>query len=143
MVRIKNRYFLCELQVENDEILQLNKYALLNALSEAIQEWYGQTGLGEIIPGLQVKYFSPATGMLIIRVTRKHYQQVWAALGFMNQLRNRGCKFSVIHISGTIKKVQQKAIKYDKECIARLKDKIPDLESVIQSNQKQLQELDV
>lgn len=49
-----------------------------------------------------------------MRTSRAHYRLVWAALTFMGRvpLRDgRPCVFRVVHVSGTIRKVEQEAVR--------------------------------
>jgi ribonuclease P/MRP protein subunit POP5 len=61
-----------------------------------------------------VKYFSRTTSTFILRITREHVRHVWAALTFMRHVpvRNgRPCVFRVSRVGGTIRKVEQEAIR--------------------------------
>lgn len=61
-----------------------------------------------------VKYLSPATSTFILRVSRAYFRLVWAALTFMDcvPVRNgKPCTFRVVHVSGTIRKVEEEAIR--------------------------------
>lgn len=61
-----------------------------------------------------VKYLSPATSTFILRISRAHYRLVWAALAFMNQVPvrdGRPCVFRVVRVSGTIRKIEEEAVR--------------------------------
>lgn len=63
---------------------------------------------------LLVKYLSTATSTFILRVSRAYFRLVWAALTFMDcvPVRNgKPCTFRVVHVSGTIRKVEEEAIR--------------------------------
>lgn len=61
-----------------------------------------------------MKYFSPATSTFILRISREHYRLAWAALSFMDRLpvkNGRPCSFRVVRVSGTIRKIEDEAIR--------------------------------
>ncbi len=75
-----------------------------------------------------VKYLSPATSTAIIRCSRAHYRLVWAALSFLTQLpktskqgQPSACAIQVVRVSGTIKKVEEEAIRRARAAILRAK----------------------
>ena len=74
---------------------------------------------------LIVKYLSPATSTFILRVSRAHYRLVWAALTFMNRVpvRNgKACTFRVVHVSGTIRKVEEAAVRRARDLCFAVRD---------------------
>lgn len=61
-----------------------------------------------------MKYLSNATSTFILRVSRDHFRLVWAALTFMDHVpvkNGKPCVFSVVRVSGTIRQVEQEAIR--------------------------------
>lgn len=120
MVRFKNRYLLCQLSLENDEIIEgLGGYSILGAITEQLLLLYGDAG-AVLQDGLSVKYFSFHTNVAIIRTRKEHFKLIWAAITLMRLFRRRKCSFRVVHVAGTIKHAQIKTIAYDKECIDSL-----------------------
>jgi len=76
---------------------------------------------------LTVKYLSPATSTFILRVSRAHYRLVWAALSFMNQVpvkNGRPCIFRVVRVSGTMRKIEEEAVRRAKLLILAAKDEM-------------------
>lgn len=74
-----------------------------------------------------VKYLSTATSTFILRVSRAHYRLVWAALSFMNRVPvwdGRPCVFRVVRVSGTVRKVEEEAIRRAKLLILAARDEI-------------------
>lgn len=72
-----------------------------------------------------VKYFSLATSTFILRCPRAHYQLVWSALTFMDHVPvkdGRPCIFRVVRVSGTIRKVEEEAIRQAKMLILAAKE---------------------
>lgn len=47
-----------------------------------------------------VKYLSPTTSTVILRVAREHYRTLWAALTLLRKVDNHECIARVLHVSG-------------------------------------------
>lgn len=76
---------------------------------------------------LQVKYLSHATSTFILRVSRDHYRLLWAALTFMNAVpvkNGKDCTFKVVRVSGTIRKVEEEAIRRARAMILAAQDEM-------------------
>lgn len=61
-----------------------------------------------------VKYLSHATSTFILRVSRSSYRLLWAALTFMTSIpvkNGKPCIFRVVHVSGTMRKAEEEAIR--------------------------------
>lgn len=121
LMRIKNRYLLCELQFENDEIVEgLAGFALLKAINEELHLIFGDMA-GVVSKSIQVKYYSFHTGLAIVKVAREYLRECWSAITLMTALRNRKCAMRVLHVGGTIQLVQKEAIRHNHVVIADLK----------------------
>ena len=132
MVRFKNRYFLCKVTLKNNEIVDgISTYSLSNVIKQTVEQLFGDWGIG-CTPSLQVKYYSPYTGLAIIRVSKDFYKYLWASIFFTTTLKNRQCQIKVIHLSGTIKQAQKNAILYNKKV----------LQSLVQLSAKKRQKLE-
>lgn len=71
-----------------------------------------------------MKYFSRPTSTFILRITREHLRYVWTALTFMRHVpvRNgRPCIFRVARVGGTIRKVEEEAIRQARALILATK----------------------
>ncbi|ETS83184.1 hypothetical protein PFICI_05060 [Pestalotiopsis fici W106-1] len=142
MVRIKERYLLVnilyptELSAEpspkTPDLIALNqpttdkfdRNALLRELRAQVAILFGDFGSGAI-SSLQVKYLSPATSTFILRVNRAHYRLVWSALTMMDHVPVRDgklCTFRVVHVSGTIRRVEEEAIRRARDMMLAVKD---------------------
>lgn len=118
----------------------LNPQALLKGIRAEVTALFGDYGSGAIAESLSgmyglsitcrmsliatVKYLSPATSTLILRVARAHYQMVWAALSMMTRVpvkEGKNCIFRVVRVSGTIRKAEEEAIRRAKDLILRVK----------------------
>ncbi|KAK1750981.1 hypothetical protein QBC47DRAFT_90242 [Echria macrotheca] len=132
MVRLKDRYLLVNILYTDvppgqskgpvsDLLLynqpssaELKPQALLKAIRTEVHALFGDCGSGAIDRSLQVKYLSQATSTFILRISRSHYRLVWAALSFMNSVpvkNGRSCVYRVVRVSGTIRKVEEEAVR--------------------------------
>ncbi|XDG09274.1 hypothetical protein ABKA04_008889 [Annulohypoxylon sp. FPYF3050] len=131
MVRIKERYLLVKILYPNelgsrpdlpDVVVinqpttdQLNQAALLRGIRAEVANLFGDYGSGAMEGGsLGLKYFSHATSTFILRISRSSYRLVWAALTFMTSIpikNGKPCVFRVIHVSGTMRKVEEEAVR--------------------------------
>lgn len=76
-----------------------------------------------------VKYLSNATSTCILQCSREQYRLVWAALTMMKHVPTKQgpglpCIFRVVRVSGTIKKVEEEAIRRAKQLILAAKDEM-------------------
>lgn len=76
-----------------------------------------------------VKYLSNATSTCIIQCSREHYRLVWAALTMMDRVPtkhgpDKPCIFRVVRVSGTIKKVEQEAVRRARLLVLAAKDEM-------------------
>jgi len=97
----------------------LNSKQIYAALKQSVIVNFGDTGWGAVGSSLNVKYFSPATGVCIIRVARDPYRIAWGAVTYLSSIDGQKYIPNVVHVSGTIKHAQLAAIKHNREVIAR------------------------
>lgn len=76
-----------------------------------------------------VKYLSNATSTCILQCSRDHYRLVWAALTMMDRVpTKRGpgspCVFRIVRVSGTIKQVEQEAVRRARLLVLAAKDEM-------------------
>ncbi|KDN52446.1 hypothetical protein K437DRAFT_261375 [Tilletiaria anomala UBC 951] len=95
----------------------LNASTLIRAIRKALETFFGDAGAGTCGGALACRYYSPKTGMAIIRCAREAARTVWAAITMINELEGRRVRIAVVHCSGTIKKTQMRAIEMDKKVI--------------------------
>ena len=69
----------------------------LSSLSLAVF-WWVLTRLLRLL----VKYLSPTTSTVIIRVAREHYRTLWAALTLLRKVGGHECIARVVHVSGKL-----------------------------------------
>ncbi|GJN94205.1 hypothetical protein Rhopal_007279-T1 [Rhodotorula paludigena] len=137
MVRFKHRYLLVHLvfpatldsplsasapSASNDPTLPpaqppappLSESALISLLRDSLSVNFGDVGAGEVGGTFSIKYLSPATSTLIVRVSREHHRTLWAALTLLRKVGGQECIARVVHVSGTIRKTQHAAIRHDR-----------------------------
>lgn len=78
---------------------------------------------------MTVKYLSNATSTCIVQCSRDHYRLVWAALTLMDRVPTKNgpgspCVFRVVRVSGTIKKVEEEAVRRARLLILAAKDEM-------------------
>ncbi|EEP79780.1 predicted protein [Uncinocarpus reesii 1704] len=115
----------------------INAQVLARMIREAVSEMFGDWGMGELggagAGSVSVKYLSPATSTTIIRCPRASYRLVWAALTYISclpeskdrkpgvkKVQSLDCVFRVVRVSGTMKKVEQEAVRRARLEVARL-----------------------
>ncbi|KAK3487635.1 Rpp14/Pop5 family-domain-containing protein [Neurospora hispaniola] len=144
MVRLKDRYLLVNivyadippgqkgpvpdlLLYNQPTIGELRPQTILKGIRSQVNALFGDCGSGSVERSLQVKYLSTATSTFILRISRAHYRLVWAALTFMDRLPvkdGRPCIFRVVRVSGTIRKVEEEAIRRAKLLVLAAKDEM-------------------
>lgn len=142
MVRLKSRYILFEILYPANEpcltedgsdyfslkniMLQhhqvsstkINFKSIIQELRRIIQFNFGDYGSGKANTVLQIKYFSNRTSTGIIRCSREEYELVIMALTLMNRIGEvEGIIVNPVKISGTIKKIEQYAIRRNKKLL--------------------------
>ncbi|GAA6006610.1 hypothetical protein JCM11491_003116 [Sporobolomyces phaffii] len=134
MVRFKHRYLLCELVFPTCGSLDylaseptsttaavpsISESAIIHLLRDSLSVNFGDVGSGEVGGTFSVKYLSPSTSTLILRVSREHYRTLWASLTLLRKVGGHPVVTRVTHVSGTIRKIQHRAIALDREHILR------------------------
>ncbi|KAL9622544.1 MAG: hypothetical protein Q9160_003041 [Pyrenula sp. 1 TL-2023] len=147
MVRIKYRYLLVKILYPDDAHTSIpplkplashspspdifDSVALARLIRRQVTELFGDYGIGVVGGNLVVKYLSQATSTAIIRCPRDHYRLVWAALSTVTELPKpkddagspgKFCVFQVVRVSGTMKKVEEEAIRHAKKLILQARD---------------------
>ncbi|BGP43872.1 RNA-binding protein pop5 [Rhodotorula kratochvilovae] len=127
MVRFKHRYLLVSLvfpaalspSTPNAEAPfeppQLTEGSLITLLRDSLAVNFGDLGAGEVGGTFSIKYLSPSTSTLILRVSREHHRTLWAALTLLRKVGGVECVARVVHVSGTIRRTQHAAIRHDRE----------------------------
>ncbi|KAK2746985.1 hypothetical protein FQN57_002557 [Myotisia sp. PD_48] len=130
------------LQVHRPTPDTLTPHLFAKVIRENVAEMFGDWGMGRLggsgANSLSVKYLSPATSTAIIRCPRASYRLVWSALTYMSGFPARKgqrpgapetgppgqvqheCIFRVVRVSGTMRKVEQEAIRRARMEVVRL-----------------------
>ena len=148
MVRLKHRYLLVQILYPSpspdiaksttaaDPVAlyaptpqRITPSSLVYLIRNQVALLFGDYGSGVLAAGLAVKYFSNATSTVIVRCPRAHYRLAWAALTFTTELpadrkgtAGQPCIFRVVRVSGTIKKVEEEAIRRAQRLISAARD---------------------
>ncbi|GAA5902419.1 RNA-binding protein POP5 [Sporobolomyces salmoneus] len=93
--------------------------ALIHLLRDSLRVNFGDIAAGEVGGTFSIKYLSPTTNTLILRVSREHFQTLWASLTLLRKIGGKEVVTKVSHVSGTIRKIQHSAIRLDREEILR------------------------
>ncbi|GAA5910487.1 hypothetical protein JCM8208_007619 [Rhodotorula glutinis] len=127
MVRFKHRYLLVSLifpdsllpQADADAFAPpaLSESSLISLLRDSLAVNFGDVGAGEVGGTFSIKYLSPSTSTMILRVSREHHRTLWAALTLLRKVGGVECVARVVHVSGTIRKTQHAAMAHDREAI--------------------------
>ncbi|KAH3902868.1 related to Ribonucleases P/MRP protein subunit POP5 [Saccharomycodes ludwigii] len=141
MVRFKSRYVLFEIiyplteEVDmsglssNDIKLLFHKYTptevtpkvIMTDLKKIIQLYFGDVGLGHSTSMFQLKYFSNKTSTGIIRCSREDCGYIISGLTLMTKLgAQKNMIVNVIKVSGTMKKIEEFAIKWSKDNLKQI-----------------------
>ncbi|TPX41646.1 hypothetical protein SeLEV6574_g05984 [Synchytrium endobioticum] len=122
-MRFKNRYLLFELAYADDKYVDESLHAGIIAaiIRDSVQLNFGDYGIGILGGAIAIKYFSPHTGIGILRAPRDHYQLAWAALTLVTQVKKKSAMLRVLHLGGTIKQCQLVTIEYDQAKLRTLK----------------------
>jgi ribonuclease P/MRP protein subunit POP5 len=93
---------------------------------------------------LAVKYWNPATGLAIFRMSRAQLRLVWTSLTLLTQLNSRAVSIRVLHVGGTIRSCQRALIRYSKQVLLCIKQKeLHSKDLDLRQMQKRLQKLTV
>ncbi|GLC39461.1 hypothetical protein PLESTF_000833500 [Pleodorina starrii] len=103
MVRLKNRYLVVEVTWKDGKIDDsCTDQLLLQAIRDSVAQNFGDHGLGSSVASLQVKYFSPYTGLAIVRCATAEHEKVITALTFTSEVKQRPAAVRLLRLSGTL-----------------------------------------
>lgn len=100
----------------------LNSKTIINEIRRVLQYNFGDLGSGKLNSLLHLKYFSNATSTGIIRCHREDLNLLLITLTLVNKIGDTtGIIVNTVKVSGTIKKLEQFAIKRNTKFINTLK----------------------
>ncbi|XP_063769183.1 ribonuclease P/MRP protein subunit POP5 [Pseudophryne corroboree] len=120
IMRFKNRYFLCELVLEDPRWRQnITHGTVLHNVRVAVSKLHGDFGAAACSISLSVKYLNAYTGIILLRCRKAFHQILWSSLPFITSLENKGqrypCFINTLHLGGTIRTCQKKLIEYNRK----------------------------
>ena len=110
MVRLKARYVLFEILYPSPGTAVADGKHVLQALRSSIETNFGELGTGRCQSTLAVRYYNPKTSSGIIRIAREQAPIVQGALTHLRQIKGSSVVVRVTHVSGTMKKCEQRAV---------------------------------
>ncbi|EIM20680.1 hypothetical protein WALSEDRAFT_69607 [Wallemia mellicola CBS 633.66] len=125
MVRFKNRWIIAEIIFPDSPPFEdspntekrLDGKQILQSIRRNIAHNFGDHGAGSVANSLSLKYHSAITRLCIFRIAREYKDMLHAALTLTTSLSEYDVCIRVLHVSGTIRKVQEAAIRYNREAI--------------------------
>lgn len=113
MVKYKSRYILTEIVGINSKGVHTAYRFKPEVISDKILKeclfFFGDNGLGKLKKNFQVKYVNEITNLVIIRIGRDELKLLHSILSLLSEIDNKTIKARIIHVSGTIKKIEEKA----------------------------------
>ena len=112
MVRIKQRYILCELQFDPSQkdlsqIELINDKYLQTLLKHQVQDHFGDLGYAQVSSNFVIKFWNPQTKLFILRVSRDHEQLVTNSMIMATNINNMPARIRILHVSGTLQKLEE------------------------------------
>lgn len=105
-MRVKSRYLITKIEFDGE----LNGSELFHLLQEALHKNFGDLGLGKCLQTLAVIGIYAKEGIVIVRVCKEWFRQLWFCMTMTRNFRRKNVRFSVIHVAGVyvkLKKVQK------------------------------------
>lgn len=105
MVRVKRRYLTIQFLPHDNRIKRIDasERDVAHLLKDAIHHMHGDFGLGSVQKSLQVKKFSPETGVAVVSVQRGQHELLTSAIPFVRKFKDMNCSLQLIYLSGTIR----------------------------------------
>lgn len=117
MVRFKTRYILFELLSPNGDHVTFQSKQILQELRQTILMYFGEYGSGLCQSMLQLKYYNKDTSLGILKTSRDQIRMVHGGLTLMRSIDSEPVIVRVMHISGTLKKTEIKALNINKSAL--------------------------
>lgn len=105
MVRVKRRYLTIQFLPNDSKVTRIDatERDVAHLIKEAVHTIHGDFGQGSIQKSLQVKKFSPETGIAVVSVQRGQHEMVTSAIPFIKKFKDMDCRLQLIYLSGTIR----------------------------------------
>jgi len=69
---------------------------------------------------LVTRYFNAHTNIMLLRVSRDHYETLWSSMTLMSSFDRRPCALRVVHLSGTIRSSQKHLLAFQQRALKRM-----------------------
>jgi len=115
MVRLKQRYVLCEIVTPDERRLMCHTWKshdVYTCVRNAIVKAHGDYGIAIMQSSLSVKYLNALTRIVLLRVRRGLHHMLIQSLMFVNKLNNQDVFLHTLHISGTIRSCEKFLVRY-------------------------------
>ncbi|XP_077457479.1 ribonuclease P/MRP protein subunit POP5 [Stigmatopora argus] len=125
MVRVKWRYFVCEINVlDKKSLFLVNDGRVAAAVRDAVACIHGDYGTAMLSHRDFVKYLNTYTGIVVMRFPKMYYKTLWSALPFITCIKTVHqtipCFLNCLHIGGTIRTCQRFLISYSARQLHRM-----------------------
>ncbi|WFC98957.1 ribonuclease P [Malassezia yamatoensis] len=131
----------CKAKMEMQTFLphapEVTAYAITKALRASLLSNFGDAAAGAYSGPLLCKYYSSKSGVAVVRCAREGVRYVWASATLLQHIEQHPTRISVCACSGTIRKIQHKAIAIDRHYVILLE------KSKLNSKSKSAQQLSV
>ncbi|WFC94971.1 assembly of actin patch protein [Malassezia brasiliensis] len=108
----------------------VNAYGIAKALRASLQQNFGDAAAGAYGGPLTCKYYSPKSGIAIVRCAREGMRYVWASATLLNEIEGQPVRICTYACGGTIRKLQRKAIAIDRYYILQLEQAQHDMAKI-------------
>lgn len=114
MVKFKSRYLLIEVLSGTSSggvhhSLRIKKEVMAEKILKETGNLFGDLGTGQLRMNFQVLMVNEVTNLMIVRVSREQLKMLQTVLFTISRIDCKDVRIRVIHVSGTIKKIEQHA----------------------------------
>ncbi|XP_064620681.1 ribonuclease P/MRP protein subunit POP5-like [Lineus longissimus] len=125
MVRLKNRYLICEMRFKTKQniVYKITEQDILCSVKESLVNLYGDYGMGCLKRSLSVKYLNNYTKVFVIRGKRGPHKMLETAVMDVKEFAAKPLNIQIFHIGGTIRSCQKVLVKHNRKQLNVLLDK--------------------
>ncbi|XP_019878639.1 ribonuclease P/MRP protein subunit POP5 [Aethina tumida] len=106
MVRVKNRYFVVQVNRENDQpvsVLKMSASLLNDCIKEKVQDLYGDFGVAAIHAGFTAKYCNEYTRIAIIRARKGPHRMVAASVPCVKEAHGKPIALNILYVGSSMR----------------------------------------
>ena len=93
---------------------------------------YGEVGVATVSPNCVIKFWNMATRVFVLRVGRENEQMVCNSLILMNNFSSTPCRIRIVHVSGTLQKLEDKIKLLNESWLSNQESQIEKIEATMQ-----------